>query len=264
MFPSLHIGHLLVPTTALAAAAGILAALLLSQRTAPRAGADPAAVWDAGLFAVVAAFVASRLLLVAADPRSFVAAPLLLLALPSLTVTGVLLSALATLLFLRVRRISPRPVLDAWAAPGALLWCALALGDFVAGTDPGTPTTLPWGVASSYGRGLREQPVALYAAAVAAALLGVTLYLARARRIPFSGGLASLALVLGGAAQFALSFWREPLLAAYTPTPLVEPLQWLALVAVALGVVLYVARPLSRPQPDADRVHRRWAEHHAL
>lgn len=257
---AIHLGHLLLPTTAIAAALGIVAALLLSQRTAPRAGLDPEALWSAGIFAVVATFVCSRLLLVATDLRSFLEAPLLMLALPSLTATGVLLSAVATVVYLRVRRMPLRRTLDAWAAPGALLWCVLALGDLLARTDPGLPTHLPWGIRSSPA-GATEHPVALYASALALVLMLTALRGLGTSRFTTPGSLAALTLVLGGLGQFLLSFLREPLLAIYTPTPLVEPLEWLSLVAIAGGALLFLTRPGAAVAP-APRKHL--AESHAL
>ena len=246
---SVHLGHLLLPVTALAAAAGIIAALLLSQRTAPRAGVSADALWSGGLFAVIAAFVCSRLLLILSDLHSFARAPLLLLALPSLTATGVLLSALATTVFLRLRRVPLRRALDAWAAPGALLWFALALGDLLARTDPGLPTQLPWGIRSSSG-GAPGHPVALYAAIVAFLLTVAAWHFLGTPRFCAPGVLAALTLVLGGLAQFGLSFLREPLLALYTPTPFVEPLEWLSLIAVVAGAVLYLTRPITTAAPS--------------
>ena len=46
------------------AAVGVSLAVALSARLAPRAGADPEAAWDVGVFAILSCFLTSRLLLV--------------------------------------------------------------------------------------------------------------------------------------------------------------------------------------------------------
>src|SRR5580698_6541454 len=91
----LHSGHLLLPTFGVLAAVGLMAALTLSLRTAAIVGLVPDKLWNAGLFTLLSAFALSRLLLIFANPRSFVAAPILLLMVPSLNTIGVLLTLLA-------------------------------------------------------------------------------------------------------------------------------------------------------------------------
>ena len=93
--------------------------------------------------------------------------------------------------------------MDAWAAPGALLWAFLAMGHLAEGSDPGLPSRL--GLRTSLA-GYREQPVALYAAVLA---LGLTVVLYRlVRRQQAAGQLAGAGLLLAGAVQFALTFLR--------------------------------------------------------
>ena len=60
MFPTLfHFGHVSLPTFGALAALGLMLALWLSERTAGLAGVDAAKLWDAGIFAVIAAFCLS-------------------------------------------------------------------------------------------------------------------------------------------------------------------------------------------------------------
>src|SRR5271155_3295862 len=89
-----RVGVLRIPVFGVFAAAGLIGALWLSQRTAKPAGVDANKLWDAGMFAVVAAFVVSRVLVVAMDVRAFVAYPLLVLSLPSLTYGGIVLTGM--------------------------------------------------------------------------------------------------------------------------------------------------------------------------
>src|SRR5271168_1225886 len=96
----LHFGRLLIPTFGVLAAVGLMAALTLSLRTAAIVDLSPDSVWNAGLFALLSAFVLSRVLLVITNLHNFLAYPILLLAVPSLTATGILLTAIATAIYL--------------------------------------------------------------------------------------------------------------------------------------------------------------------
>ena len=101
----LHFGRVLFPTFGLLALMGVLLALRLSLRCAVLCGLEPDAVWDAGVFAVMAAFVASRALLAATNFASFRAAPLLLLTVPSLTAGGLLVTTAALVVYLRLHAL---------------------------------------------------------------------------------------------------------------------------------------------------------------
>lgn len=193
MLPYLfHFGHFYLPTFGALAALGLMAGLGLSLRTARMAGVDPERLWSAGLFAVIAAFVSSRGLLVVEHFGSFRAFPVLLLAVPSLTAGGMLLTGVATWVWLWWRRVPALRALDAWGPCGAVVWAFLALGHWAEGSDPG----------------LRGQPVALYACAVALAVAGVSWWwLRRSGRV---GETAAVALVGVGVGQFFLTFVREP------------------------------------------------------
>src|ERR1700736_2621355 len=142
-----HSGHLLLPTFGVLAAVGLMAALTLSLRTANVVGLHPEKLWNAGLFTLLSAFALSRLLLIIANFHDFLAYPILLLMVPSLTAGGILLTILATAIYLRLRSLPLLDTLDAWAPSATLAWAFLALGHFAEGTDAGLPTALPWGTA---------------------------------------------------------------------------------------------------------------------
>ncbi len=239
----IRVGGLHVPVYGLFAAFGLVAALLLSQRTAARVGIAPDKLWDAGVFAVVAALIASRVLLIAFDLHSFLKFPLLILALPSLTYTGMFLAAVMVWGWLRWKRLPILDVLDAWAPCAALLAAILSIGHFFEGTDAGMPTRLPWGVVTPGDSVLgRVHPVQIYAGVVALALCLLLL-----RKLPqrkFPGEVAALALMLGGAGAFLLDMLRQP--AESSGDTLLDPNQFVAAAAIMAGVIVWIT---TKPDP---------------
>lgn len=244
-----RLGPLRFPVYGLFATAGLLSALGLSQPAARRAGLRPEALWDAGIFAVATAFVVSRLLLIVQNWAAFRAMPLLVLALPSLTPTGIAATLLLTLGYLRRKRLPVRRALDAWVPPLCLLAAWLQLGHFFEGTEAGLPTTLPWGVFAAGDTVLgRTHPVQLYA--VAAALgLGCWLYLRLPRR-RFDGEVAALGLGVGGALAFALDMLRQPRPDTWPGINASLPLdasQMAAALCVLAAILLWWRQPAGRP-----------------
>jgi len=219
-----------------------MAALSLSLRTASLAGLSPDLLWNAGLFVLLSAFVLSRLLLVVMYLHAFLTYPILLLAVPSLTPLGLLLTGIVTLFYLRARRLPLLATLDAWAPCATLVWAFLALGHFAEGSDPGLPTTLPWGM-SMFTGAARLHPVALYAALIAV-FLTVTLFL-QLRRRRHRGDTAAIALATVGIAQFLLTFFRQPYIDAVPSGGILDPIQWVALgMIVAAGLIWLQPRKL--------------------
>ena len=232
----LHSGHLLLPTFGVLAAVGLMAALTLSLRTAAIVGLDSDKLWNAGLFTLLSAFALSRLLLIIANLRDFLAYPILLLMVPSLSATGILLTMVATAIYLRLRRLPLLDTLDAWAPCATLTWAFLALGHFAEGTDAGLPTTILWGIAIPPGA-TRLHPVALYAA-IAAALL--TLFLLRQlRHRQHPGDIFALALAAAGTTQFLLTFFRQP----FPDSSFLDPIQWIALGMIAAAGLILLLQP---------------------
>ncbi|MDE1154767.1 MAG: prolipoprotein diacylglyceryl transferase [Acidobacteriaceae bacterium] len=235
---TIGLGPVRLPVFALFATAGLMAALTLSQRTARRLGLDADRLWDAGIFAVAAAFVASRALLIAQNWKVFRMAPMLVLALPSLTGSGILLTALATLLYLRAKRLPLRRSFDAWAPSMALLTVFLQVGHFFEGTEAGMPTAKPWGILTPGDTVLgRTQPVQLFAATLAL-LLTLWLYRGAAHTSLRAGALAARAFLFGGLASFLLDMLRQPV-AQDASLPL-DPSQIAALAAIAAGSLLWL------------------------
>ncbi|WP_348267428.1 prolipoprotein diacylglyceryl transferase [Edaphobacter paludis] len=232
-----HFGHITLPTFGVLAALGLMAALALSLRTATIAGLNPDRLWNAGLFLLLSAFVLSRLLLVVMYLHAFLTYPILLLAVPSLTPLGLLLTGVVTVLYLRVRRLPFLTTLDAWAPCAMLVWAFLALGHFAEGSDPGLPTTLPWGVAMSAG-GIRLHPVALYAVIVA--LLITAALLRQLRHYRRRGDVAVFGLAAVGIAQYLLTFLRQPDPSMEVFGNVLDPIQWVAIGMIVVAGVIWL------------------------
>jgi phosphatidylglycerol---prolipoprotein diacylglyceryl transferase len=232
----IRIGSLRLTVYGIFAAGGLIAALWLSQRTAPRVGLPANKLWDAGVFAIIAAFVTSRVLLITFDFRAFLKYPLLVFSLPSLTYVGMILTALLVWFWLRRQHLPVRDVLDAWAPCAALLAAVLSIAHFVEGTDAGMPTRLPWGIITPGDTVLgRVHPVQIYAAIIALPLCIVLFRMLPRRK--FSGQVAAVALITGGLAAFLLDMLQQPV--ESSGDSLLDPGQFVALAAMVVGAVMY-------------------------
>jgi phosphatidylglycerol:prolipoprotein diacylglycerol transferase len=236
----LHSGHIILPTFGVLAALGLMAALTLSLRTAAIVGLDPDKLWNASLFTLLSAFALSRILLIATNLHNFFAYPILLLTVPSLTSTGILLTLLSALIYLRIRHLPLLDTLDAWSPCATVIWAFLALGHFAEGSDAGLPTTLPWGIRIPPDH-TDLHPVPLYAAIAATILTLILLKHLQSRRQP--GDTLSLALAAAGTLQFLLTFFRQPYPYSSNTYVLLDPIQW-----IALGMIVIAALILLLPR----------------
>jgi phosphatidylglycerol:prolipoprotein diacylglycerol transferase len=227
----LRLGPVRLQVYGLFAAAGLVAALGLSLKTARLAGLASEQIWDAGLFAVVAAFVCSRLLLIAGNFHAFLKMPGTLLALPSFTYLGMVLTGLVVVAYLRWKRLPLTRVLDAWAPCAAVLAAMLSFGKFFQGDDAGMPSSLPWAIKTPMSGGLRVHPVAMYAV-IAAVLLAVGLIWLLRRGLR-AGSVAGVALFAGGAAGFFVDMLTQPV--EMSAGAWLDPAQWVAVGAVLVG-----------------------------
>ena len=228
----LRLGPVRLPVYGVCAALGLVAGLWLSLKTARLVALEAEQVWDAGLFAVLAAFVMSRLLLIAGDVRGFLRLPLVMLALPSFTAGGMVLTVAVVAVYLRWKRIPLLKVLDAWAPCAAVVAAMLSLGRFFEGADLGMPTRLPWGTVVPGSAGLVHlQPVAVYGVMSSVVLLVVLMILLR--RGLRSGVVAGVALVAGGAVSFLLDMITQPV--EMNVRAWLEPGQWVAVGAMLVG-----------------------------
>jgi phosphatidylglycerol:prolipoprotein diacylglycerol transferase len=233
-----------IPAYAVISIAGLLAALWLSLRTAPLRGLEPDTLWDAGVFAIAAAFVLSRLLglalFIVVEHGQLSLSFRDVLSFSSISYLSLLVTAIPVALWMRWKRLPLLPAIDAWAPCAALLWSALSLADAASGTGGGLPTRLPWGIrAASSSAGTRVHPVALYSAAVALTLCGVLFALLRRMREP--GRVAAVAIIASGTMLFLLDMLRVP--EQPFSHNLLDVSQWIALAAIVFGFSLLALVP---------------------
>lgn len=230
-----------IPAYALIAIAGMIAALWLSLRTAPLRELESEALWDAGVFAIAAAFVLSRLLglalFVVIEHGQLTLSLRDILSFSSISYLSLAVTAIPVVLWLRWKRLPLLCVMDAWAPCGALLWSALSLAGAVSGSGGGLPTRLPWGLRDS--AGTRLHPVAIYSAAAGLALCGALIALLRRMRQP--GRVAAIAFVVSGTTLFLLDMLRVP--EQPLSNNLLDVSQWIALAAIVFGACLLAFVP---------------------
>lgn len=238
------LGRLHLSAYAVLAIAGILAALWLSLGTAKRAGLPPDKLWDAGVFAVIAAFAISRvlgfLLLLVIEHGQLTLSFRDILSFSSISYLSLLVTAGVVVLWLRWKRLPLLRVMDAWAPCAALLMSAITLADAASGVGTGLPTRLPWGVRTAgLPPNIRVHPVSLYAAALSLILCCILLALLGAPHP--AGRIAGIALVAGGVIAFLLDMLKVP------EQPLAHSLldvaQWIALAGILFGALLLMLAP---------------------
>ena len=137
------LGALQIPSYGALAAAAVLLALAIAQRTARAAGVDPAHVWNICVAAIFTALVGSRLLLVAVNWRELLHHPLWMFGLasihsPILAGAGALLGLIAAFAYLRWQRQPVRATMDALAVPLVLGLAVEQVGALLAGAGYGT------------------------------------------------------------------------------------------------------------------------------
>jgi phosphatidylglycerol:prolipoprotein diacylglycerol transferase len=204
------------------AAAGVLAALFLAQRTARTAGVSPAHVWNVCVIALFSALVGSRLVLVAVNWRELMAHPLWMLGLatihnPWIAGAGILAGAVTALAYMRWQHLPMLSTLDALAAALAVGLALEQFGALLAGAGYGTETSVRWAVVysdplaqrwSGTPLGIPLHPVQGYAALAYATLAVLLLVGMPMRRQP--GDVAGIAMICMGVSVYITEFWRDP------------------------------------------------------
>ena len=220
-----HLGPVLIPAYGALAALGVLAALLLTQRTARTAGVDARHVWNLSVLALFSALIGSRLLLVAVNLSALRLHPgwlpgLSMVHHPLLTGLASAMGAKAALVYAHRRRMDLRKTADALAAPLALGLAFEQIGALLAGSGYGVDATgfsTHWAVTytdlraalwSGTPLGVPLHPVQAYAALAFLTLAAALLVALPLRRRP--GDVSGAALMGLGTIIFFTEFRRDP------------------------------------------------------
>lgn len=210
MLPVIQLGPLSIPTYPLGLLLAVWAALAVGAWAARRMGLNGDDIYNGGLYALVAGFVAGRLAHVVVywdayrtqlleifgfNQRAFLLWP------------GVIAALAVAAWYVHRHRLPLVKVLDA-LAPGVLVGIAIAdVAALLAGRNAGAPSTLPWAVNLW---GVARHPVQIYEALAALAVAALVLrMIARGSR----PGAAALVALCG----YGLSRWLlEPFRAEST------------------------------------------------
>ncbi len=256
----LHIGSFSQSTYGVLVALAFLAALSLIARLARRAGINSDAVVNLGILCGLSAIVGAKIMMFLVDLPYYARNPGEILSMASLQAGGVfyggLIAALiASVIYIRRRRLPPLGTADVFA-PGIALGHAIGrLGCFSAGCCWGLPTRLPWGVtfsnpvaAQTVGvpLGIPLHPTQLYESAAEFAIFGILYWRIRKPHAP--GAIISLYLILYSTARFLVEFVRDH---PGEPKPFDGPLntsQWISMALAMLGAAYFLRRKLAGPR----------------
>jgi phosphatidylglycerol:prolipoprotein diacylglycerol transferase len=216
----IQLGPLTLHSYGVLVATGILLALWLARRQAPQNGLDPDAVWNLGIYMVLAGLVGAKLWYVLENAGYYVENPRALVSMDTLQAAGVwygglLAGLLVTVIYVRRARMGLLPLLDTVAAPAAIGHGLGRLGCFSAGCCWGKSTTAAWGVTftSEYAAqtvgvplGVALHPTQLYEASTE--LLAFLFLLWLGKRKKFTGQVFAAYLMWYGVARGTIEFFR--------------------------------------------------------
>jgi phosphatidylglycerol:prolipoprotein diacylglycerol transferase len=226
-------------------AAAILLALAVGIRQAGKKGLDAQLGPDLGFYLILSAIVGSRVLYVLLKPEHFLTHPLQIVMFwkGGLVFIGGAIAAVATGVFYLRRKNQP---FWRWAdafAPGIALGQGVGrIGCLMAGCCYGKETQVPWAITFTNPLSLAPLHIPLHPTQIYHSLAGFFtffLLLASGRRLKGSGQLFGLFLTAYGVLRFFIEFYRGDFrghLGLFSTT------QWMALAALAAGVLIIVLR----------------------
>jgi phosphatidylglycerol:prolipoprotein diacylglycerol transferase len=149
MMPILQIGPAALPLPALLLLAGLWLGLDLTEKHAPRLQANATQIYHMVLVAMLAGLLGARLSYAIQSPAAFLASPLsLLVPRPQMLDAqgGLLVAALAALIYAQRRGLALWPTLDALTTLFAVMMITFGLANFASGDGFGAPSELPWAI----------------------------------------------------------------------------------------------------------------------
>ena len=172
MLPIVQIGPAALPVPALLLLAGFWVGLDLTEKHAPRFQANAQQIYQMVLVALLTGLLAARLSYALQSPAAFLASPLSLLTpRPQMLDAqgGLLIAALAALIYGQRRGLALWPTLDALTSLFAVMMITFSLANFASGDGFGAPSGLPWAIPLW---GAQRHPSQIYAT-LAALLVAV-------------------------------------------------------------------------------------------
>jgi phosphatidylglycerol---prolipoprotein diacylglyceryl transferase len=233
-------------------AIAFLAALWMASRLAKRAGLDPEAVTNLGIYCALSAIAGAKLMMFLVDMPYYWEHPGEILSWATLQAGGVfyggLIAALAVAWwYMRKTRLPLLKTADLFA-PGIALGHGIGrLGCFSAGCCWGVQCDRPWAVTFTnpvsnelvgVPLGTPLHPTQLYEAFAEFAIFAILYW--RVRKPHAAGAIIALYLILYSAARFVVEFFRFHEQGNLWGGPL-DTSQWISLALMGLGL-LYFAR----------------------
>lgn len=216
----IHLGPITLHSYGVLVASGILLALWLARRQAPRMGLDPDDVWNLGIYMVLGGLIGAKLWYVLENTGYYVENPRALFSIETLQAAGVwyggfLTALLVTVIYVRRTKMPFLALVDTVAAPVALGHGIGRLGCFSAGCCWGKPTEVGWGVTftSEYAAqtvgvplGVGLHPTQLYEFSTELLAFAFLLWLGTRRKFP--GQIFGTYLIWYGIARGTIEFFR--------------------------------------------------------
>ncbi len=205
MLPFMRLGPFLLQLPGLALLVGVWIGSALAEKEAERLKLNPADVYNAIFYSLVAGLIGARLAYAAQYLSAYLANPLSLFALTPVTLSpngGLIIGIMAAALFGWRKRLPLRPTLDALAPGLAAFMIAFGIAHFLSGDAFGSPTKLPWAI---YLWDDYRHPAQVYEIIAALAIFGI------AQRRPFGrqeGVTFLLTVALFAAARIFLEAFR--------------------------------------------------------
>jgi phosphatidylglycerol---prolipoprotein diacylglyceryl transferase len=214
-------GPLTIYTYGVLVATGVMLTLWVAWRQAPRAGLDPAKVWNVGIYGILAALLVAKIWLIASDGSYYWSHPREIFSSATLesggTFYGGLIGAILTLLlYAYFQKMPTLRLMDTYGAAFPLGHAIGRLGCFAAGCCYGKPTTMPWGVTftneaaariSGTPLGRPLHPTQLYESG--AEFLNFLFLIWLGRRQRFTGEIAGAYMILYGIERGTIEFFRD-------------------------------------------------------
>jgi phosphatidylglycerol:prolipoprotein diacylglycerol transferase len=220
MFPRLlELGPLTVYSYGVMLAAAYLLGLQLAVRRSRRHGIDGDRVLDLGIYAIIAALIGAKLLLLIVDFDYFRSHPAEIWTLArsgGVFYGGLILAFLVAIWYIRRHKLPLWTMTDMFAPGIALGHVVGRLGCLLAGCCYGKPTTEPWGItftdmfaATNVGTPLHValHPTELYEAG-AELLILILLLVTERRGRPFPGRTFWFYVSLYAVSRFVIEFFR--------------------------------------------------------